>query len=53
MVDNNILKNLPIFQEDVGMDEDIYVPSGPYSQGKTVRNKIHHVEPVMVPNVPK
>ena len=28
-VDNNILQNLPILQEDVRMDEEIYGPSVP------------------------
>ena len=33
-VDNKILHNLPIFREDVGIDEDIYGTSVPYLQGK-------------------
>ena len=33
-VDNNILQNLPILREDVGMYEDIYVPSVPHLQEK-------------------
>ena len=35
-VDNNIMQNLPILQVDVGMAEDIYGPSVPNFQGKTV-----------------
>ena len=35
------------------MDEDIYGPSVPHSQGKTVWHKIPYVEPVMVTSVPK
>ena len=35
------------------MDEDIYGPSVPHFQGKTVWHKIQHVEPVMVPSFPK
>ena len=32
--DKNILQNIPILQEDVVMDEDIYGPSVPHLQGK-------------------
>ena len=39
-VDNNILKNIPILKEDVGMDEDIYGPSVPHLQVKTVHHNI-------------
>ena len=35
------------------MAEDIYWPSVPHFQGKTLRHKIQHVEPIIVPNVPK
>ena len=35
------------------MDEDIYGLGGPHLQGKTVRNNIRHVRPIMVPNLPK
>ena len=49
-VDNNILQNLPILQEYFGMDEYIYEPSVPHLQGKTVRHKVQHVEPIIVPN---
>ena len=52
-LDNNILHNLPILWEDVRMAEDIYGPSVPYLQGKTVCYKVYHVEPIIVPNVPK
>ena len=47
-VDNNILKNLPILQEDVRMDEDIYGPSIPHLKGKKLRRKIQHAEPVKI-----
>ena len=39
-VDNNILKNLPILQEDVRMAEDIYGPSIPHLKVKKVRRKV-------------
>ena len=35
------------------MAGDIYGPSVPRLQGKTVRHKVHHVEPVLVPKSPK
>ena len=35
------------------MDEDIYRPSVPHFQGKTVRHKIHNVEPIILTNPPK
>ena len=35
------------------MAGDIYGLSVPYLQGKTVRHKFQHVEPIIVPNVPK
>ena len=35
------------------MNEDIYGPSVPHFQGKTVQHKIRHLEPVMVRSVPK
>ena len=53
MVDNNILQNLPVLREYVGIAEDIYGPSAPHLQGKTVLHKIQHVEPVMLPIFPK
>ena len=52
-VNNNILKNLPILREDVGLDEDIYGPSIPHLKFKTVRHKIQHVEPVKITSVTK
>ena len=52
-VNNNILKNISILQENFVMAEDIYVPSVPCLQGKTVRHKVQHVEPIAVQNVPK
>ena len=39
-VDNNILHNLPILREYVGMAEEIYGPSVPRLQGKTVHHNI-------------
>ena len=51
-VDNNILQSIPILREDVRMDEDIYGPSVPHFQVKTVRHKFQHVEPIIVPNFP-
>ena len=50
-IDNNILKNLPIFREDVGWAEDIYGPSVPHFQGKrsgtrcTMGNLLHYKVP--------
>ena len=35
------------------MAEYIFVPSVPHLQVKTFRHKLHHVEPIMVPNFPK
>ena len=35
------------------MSEDIYGISVPHFQGKTARHKVQHVEPIVVPNVPK
>ena len=52
-VDNNILQNLPILLEDVIMTEDIYRPSISHLKDKTVRRKVHHVEPVKITSVPK
>ena len=52
-VNNNILKNLPIKQEDFRTAEDIYWPSIPHLKGKTVRQKIKHVEPVKITSVTK
>ena len=40
-------------QEYFGMAEDIYGTSVLYLKRKTVRYKIHHLEPVVVPNLPK
>ena len=39
-VDNNILQNIPILWEDIGMAEEIYGPSVPHFQDKTVHHKI-------------
>ena len=50
---NNILQNVPILGEDVGMSEEIYLPSVPHLQDKIVRHKIQHVEPIIIPSVPK
>ena len=47
-VDNNILQNIPIMWEDIEMPEDIYGPSFPYLQGKTVHHKVHNMEPITV-----
>ena len=52
-VNNSIFQNTPILQEDVEMAEYIYVPIVPHLQGKTVRHKIQHVEPIIVTNVSK
>ena len=35
------------------MAEYIYGPSVPYLKGKTFYHKVHHVEPIIVPNSPK
>ena len=34
------------------MADDIYGPSVPYFQVKTVRQNVQHVEPIIVPNSP-
>ena len=52
-IDNKILQNLSILREDVEMAEDIYGPSVPHFQGKTVHHSIHNMEPVMVQSVPR
>ena len=52
VVDNNMLQNLPIFLEDVGMDEDIYGPNVSHLQGKKIHHNIYHREPIIIPNVP-
>ena len=52
-VDNNILQNFSILWEDVGIAEENYGPIVPHLQGKTVHQKFQHVEPVLVPRVPK
>ena len=52
-VDNNILQNTPIIWEDVGMTEEIYGTSVPNLQGKTLHDKVLHVEPIILPNLPK
>ena len=39
--DNNILQNLLILREEVGMAEDIYGPSVPHLHGKKVRHKFN------------
>ena len=52
-VDNNILKNLPILQEDAIMAEDIYGPIIPHLKGNKVRCKIQHVDPVKITSVTK
>ena len=51
-VDNKIQHNLPILREYAGMAENIYVPSVPHLQRKTVPHKIHHVEPIIVKTFP-
>ena len=51
--DNNILQNIPILREDVWVDEEIFGPSVPHLQLKTVCHKVQHVEHITVPNVPK
>ena len=48
-----ILQNIPIMKEDVSMDEDIYGTSVQHLQGKIVFHKIQHVEPIIIPSVPK
>ena len=48
-VDNNILQNIPILREDVGMDEDIYGPSVTHLQVKTVSHKAHNFDPIIIP----
>ena len=50
---NNILHDIPILQEDVGMDEENYVTSVLHLQGKTFNHKVQHVEHIIAPNVPK
>ena len=52
-VDNNILQNTPIIWEDVGMTEEIYGTSVPNLQGKTLHDKVQHLEPIILPNLPK
>ena len=47
------MQNLPILREYVGISLYIYVPTVTYLQGKKVRNKIQHLENIMVPSVPK
>ena len=51
--DNNILQNLLMLQEDVGIEEGIYGPSVSHSQGKTVWHKVQNVDPIIVPNPSK
>ena len=52
-VDNIILYNIPIPREDARMSEEIYLPSVPHFQGKIFRQKVQHVEPIILPNLPK
>ena len=52
-VDNNTPQNLPILLEDVIIDQEIYGHSVPHFQGRTVRHKVRHVDPIIVPNFPK
>ena len=52
-VDNNILQNLTILREYVGMDADIHGPSIPHLKAKTVQRKIQHVDHIQIPSVPK
>ena len=42
-----------MFRKYIGMAEEIYGPSVPHLQGKTVRYNIQHVKPIIVPNFPK
>ena len=51
-VDNNILQNLLILREDVGMAEEIYGPSVPHLKFKTFHHKVNNVDPIIVPNAP-
>ena len=37
----------------IGMAEDIYGPSVQHLKSKTFRHKIHYIELIIVPNVPK
>ena len=53
VTNNNILQNLPILWEDVGVDEVIYGSSVPHLQGRTFRHKVHHVKPIIVQNFRK
>ena len=52
-VERNILQNILILREDVGMSKGIYGASLPHAQGKTVRHKFQHMETIVVSNVPK
>ena len=52
-VDNNILQNHPILWEDVRMADDIYGPSIPHLNGKTLLRKIQQVDPIKITSVPK
>ena len=53
VVDKKILQNLPILQEYFGMAEEIYGPSVPHLQGKTVHHNIQNVEPTIITNASK
>ena len=50
--DKNILQNIPIIWEDVGVAEDIYGTSVPHVQVKIIIPKFQHVEPLIVINLP-
>ena len=40
-------------REYSGTDDDIYGPSVPHFQGKKVHQKVRHVEPIAVTDIPK
>ena len=50
---NNILKNIPILREYVGMSQDIYETSVPHLRGKKVCHNIQNMEPIIIQNFPK
>ena len=51
--DNNILQDISILWDDVGMAEDIHEPSAPHLQGKKTHHNMQNVEPTIIPNVPQ